>query len=114
MINNNLYYRFIECASDKSWFNRRSRVQLDEVEAAAGILKDGLIMIDTDSDRDSELLMLLIDILGVKCNIVRTMHGIHAIFKKPKDYFVKSDSKMETVTGIIVDVKQGRSGKNQI
>lgn len=113
MINNNLYYRFIECGSDKKWFNRRSRVQLDDVEAAAGILKDGLIMIDTDTDRDSELLLLLIDMLGVKCNIVRTLNGIHAIFKKPDNYYVKSDSKMETVTGIIVDVKQGRNDRQK-
>lgn len=108
MINNTLYYRFIECDSDKEWFNRRSRVNIKDVEACAGILKDGLIMVDTDTDRDSELLLLLIDKLNCKCNIVSTIHGIHAIFKKPEDYYVKSDSKYETVTGLIVDYKQGR------
>lgn len=108
MINNTLYYRFIECDSNKEWFNRRRKINPQDVEACAGILKDGLIMIDTDTDRDSELLLLLLDKLKCKCNIVSTIHGIHAIFKKPKDYHVKSDSKYETVTGLIVDVKQGR------
>lgn len=108
MINDTLYYRFIECDSNKEWFNRRSNAKLQDVEASAGILKDGLIMIDTDTDRDSELLLLLLDKLKCKCNIVSTIHGVHAIFKKPKDYHVKSDSKYETVTGLIIDVKQGR------
>lgn len=108
MINDTLYHRFIECDSNKEWFNRRLKINPQDVEACAGILKDGLIMIDTDTDRDSELLLLLLDKLKCKCNIVSTIHGIHAIFKKPEDYHVKSDSKYETVTGLIVDVKQGR------
>ena len=108
MINDTLYYRFIECDSNKKWFNRRKKINLQDVEGGAGILKDGLIMIDTDTDKDSELLLLLLDKLKCRCNIVSTLHGIHAIFKKPNDYYVKSDSKYETVTGIIVDVKQGR------
>lgn len=113
MINKTLYYRFIECDSDKQWFNRKSNVQPEDVEACAGLLRDGLIMIDTDTDEDSELLLLLIDKLQLHCNVMQSLHGIHAIFKKPADYFVKSDSKCETVTGIIVDIKQGRPNRQK-
>lgn len=67
-------------------------------------------MIDTDTDEDSELLLLLIDKLQLHCNV---MQSLHAIFKKPADYFVKSDSKCETVTGIIVDIKQGRPNRQK-
>lgn len=108
MINKTLYYRLIECDSNKQWFNRRSNVQAENVEACAGLLKEDLIMIDTDRDNDSNLLLCLIDELQLNCNVMQSLNGIHAIFKKPIDYHVKSDSKLETVTGIIVDVKQGR------
>lgn len=108
MINKSLYYRFCPIDSETKQAFRRQNCRPEDEQGCAGILKDGLIMIDTDTDRDSELLMLLLDKFEIKCNIVSTMHGIHAIFKKPADYHVKSASKLETVTGIIVDVKQGR------
>lgn len=108
MINKTLYYRFCPINSKTKQPFRRQNCRPEEEEGCAGLLRDGLIMIDTDTDRDSELLMLLLDKFEIKCNLVSTMNGLHAIFKKPADYHIKSNSKVETVTGIIADIKQGR------
>lgn len=57
---------------------------LDEVEhlqSYGGILKDDVIMVDSDDGEESEILYKITQDLNIKCNILKTTRGKHFYFK---------------------------------
>lgn len=57
---------------------------LDEVEhlqSYGGILKDDIIMVDSDDGEESEILYKIVQDLKIQCNILKTTRGKHFYFK---------------------------------
>ena len=63
---------------------RTSFYPLDEVEhlqSYGGILKDNVIMVDSDDGKESEILYKIVQDLKIQCNILKTTRGKHFYFK---------------------------------
>ena len=52
--------------------------QLDEY---AGIINNGIILIDIDDEKESELLMNIVEDLQINCRVYQTTRGKHFYFK---------------------------------
>ena len=48
----------------------------------AGVLNDNTILIDIDDKEQSEILLNIIDELGIKCLVIETSRGKHFYFNK--------------------------------
>lgn len=46
-----------------------------------GILKDDIILVDSDDEKQSDILFKIIQDLGIKCNVIQTDRGKHFYFK---------------------------------
>lgn len=63
---------------------RTSFYPLDEVkhlQSYGGVLKDNVIMIDSDDGEESEILHRIVQDLKINCNILKTTRGKHFYFK---------------------------------
>lgn len=63
---------------------RTSFYPLDEVEhlqSYGGVLKDDVILVDSDEPKESDILFKIIQDLDIKCNVIQTDRGKHFYFK---------------------------------
>ena len=88
--------------------NRTDFKTYDEIKKAdefAGILADDTILIDVDDFEQSEILLDIIDDLGIKCKVLKTTRGKHFYFKNKNLNGCKTHTKL--ACGIIADIKVG-------
>jgi putative DNA primase/helicase len=76
--------------------------QLDEY---AGVLADGVILIDVDDMESSDTVLRILDDLGIKTPVIGTTRGKHFLFRNTDVGTNKTHT--NTAIGIIVDVKLG-------
>ena len=76
-----------------------------------GILKNGYIQIDIDSQDDSNLIMEILQEKKIRCNIIQTERGKHFFFKNDKKYDRNSVG-IFSALGIEMDI--GIGGTNRV
>jgi len=54
---------------------------VQHLESYGGILKDDVILVDSDDDNESDILFKIIQDLDIKCNVIQTDRGKHFYFK---------------------------------
>lgn len=75
----------------------------------AGVLKDGIAVIDVDNAQQADILQRIIEAEGIECPIMKTTRGKHFIFRDDAGLYTKCKTHTQTAVGITVDVKVGRS-----
>ncbi len=54
---------------------------VQHLESYGGVLKDDVILVDSDDEKQSEILFKIIQDLDIKCNVIQTDRGKHFYFK---------------------------------
>ena len=93
----------------ESYRNKTSFYSYDHVRKLdtdyAGILQDGMVQIDIDSEEEGKLVKQLITELNIRCSILKTDRGIHFYFRNTG--VDKRQTKLITPIGVKVDVALG-------
>ncbi len=74
---------------------------------AGGVLRRDIVMVDVDDPEQAECLISLLRVSGIKCRIMRTTRGVHALFRDDGKLFPKNQSGIKTAVGLTIDVKSG-------
>lgn len=74
---------------------------------AGGVLRSDIVMVDVDDPEQAECLISLLRATGIKCRIMRTTRGVHALFRDDGKLFPKNQSGIKTAVGLTIDVKSG-------
>src|SRR5690606_2155461 len=86
-MNEKIFKGFIPTKGKKPIESIRGRTDfypLEEVEhlqSYGGILKDDVILVDSDDEKQSEILFKIIQDLNINCNVIQTDRGKHFYFK---------------------------------
>ena len=106
MLNSKFYTAFYPLRN-KERINKRSYRTINNTwDEVGGRFKEDYMLFDIDDkDVNANLFFDLKDMLGFKAHITESEHGIHAIFKKPKEIYIGNRIHAETITGIICDYK---------
>lgn len=83
---------------------RKSKVIKSEWEEVGGFLADNYVLVDIDDMDNANLFFDIINEYNIKCHVTESRHGVHAIFKKPREQLAYGNRK-ETLTGVICDYK---------
>lgn len=75
----------------------------------AVIVPKGYVVLDFDTTSDAEIMLKIVDGLGLKCKVMKTTRGIHCWFKSPEED-PKNFIKNRLAVGIYCDRKAG--GRN--
>ena len=77
----------------------------------AGILAEDIILIDIDDSEQSEILLSIVDDLGLACRVYETSRGMHFFFRNVSDsgdYYVEScKTGTSLACGLEADIKLG-------
>ena len=87
-------------------------LSLEEVQrypSYAGILLDGIVLVDFDTKDEGKKVLQIVNDLGIKCRAYETTRGFHFYFRN-EGRIKKSNSKDNIACGIMADFKVG--GRN--
>lgn len=79
--------------------------QVTKLPEYAGILNDGIILIDVDDFEESEILFKMVDDLQLRCRVYKTSRGKHFLFKNTDVDTCKIHTKL--ACGLSADIKLG-------
>lgn len=79
--------------------------QAQQLEEYAGIIADGVILIDVDNEKQSEILMDIVEHLQLNCRVYKTTRGKHFFFKNKG--VVKCATGTKLACGLTADIKVG-------
>jgi putative DNA primase/helicase len=71
----------------------------------AGILAKDAILIDVDTQAQSEILLKIIEAENVNCRVYKTTRGMHFLFRN--ESVTKTGTKLRLAVGLMADVKSG-------
>lgn len=83
----------------------KSYEQVKNLSEFAGILANDTILIDVDDFDQSEILLDIVDDLGLKCRVYKTTRGKHFLFKNKQLDTCKTHTKL--ACGLTADIKVG-------
>lgn len=85
--------------------------QVENRSEYAGILAEDIILIDIDDSEQSEILLSIVDDLGLACRVYETSRGMHFFFRNIREdgeYFVEScRTGTSLACGLEADIKLG-------
>ena len=96
-------HSFKDGKGTKSWD------EVKDFDNVAVIVPKGYVVLDFDTTSDADIMLKIIDGLGLKCKVMRTTRGIHCWFKSPEEE-PKNFIKNRLAVGIYCDRKAG--GRN--
>ena len=91
-------------------FKNKELLTLDQVkdkDEYAGILAPGIILIDIDDKKQSDLLMDIVEELQLDCRVYQTTRGRHFFFKNNDDLVKSCKTKTKLACGLTADIKLG-------
>ena len=86
--------------------------QVKKLDEFAGILNDGVILIDIDDYEQSEILLNIVDDLQLKCRVYKTTRGKHFLLKNTDVETCKTHTKL--ACGLTSDIKLGTRNRYSI
>lgn len=69
----------------------------------AGILADDTILVDIDTEKETEIMLKVVQSLGLKCKVLKSRSGGHFLFKIDKP--MSNRTKVHLGIGIVADIK---------
>lgn len=69
----------------------------------AGILADDTILVDIDTEKESEILLSIVKALELKCRVLKSRSGAHFLFKIDKP--MSNRTKVQLAIGVTADIK---------
>ena len=79
----------------------------------AGILADGIILVDIDDPQMSDILLSIVDDLNISCYVIETTRGKHFLFQSTDNIQTNKTGTM-TAVGLKCDMKLGSRSSYQV
>lgn len=100
------YRAFTELNNEKKPMGKRkSRFIKPEWKEVGGYLTDDYVLFDIDDkDVNCNLFFDIVSTFNLHCHITESLHGIHAIFRKPIERLAYGNGK-ESLIGVLADYK---------
>lgn len=102
------YVKTIDKKCTQKFANGEKLLSLNEakrLDEYAGILADGVILIDVDDEKQSDILMDIVEELQINCRVYKTTRGRHFYFKN--NGVRKCGTKVKLACGLTCDIKLG-------
>lgn len=101
------YKGYTELKNKEPTSKRKSRIIKSDWKEVAGFIGDNYILVDVDDKTtNANLFFNICEYTGVNCHITESVHGIHAIFKKPNEKLAYGNCiGKETLGGLICDYR---------
>lgn len=80
--------------------------QVQDAPEYAGVLAPDTVLIDVDDLDQANILLDVVDDLGLRCRVLETSRGMHFYFKNDGSY-TKCATKVKLALGVTVDIKVG-------
>jgi putative DNA primase/helicase len=96
-------HKFKDGVGAKTW------AEVKDFDNVAVIVPEGYVVLDFDTTADAEIMLRIVDGLGLKTRVMQTTRGIHCWFKAPEES-PKNFIKNRLAVGIYCDRKAG--GRN--
>lgn len=93
-------HKFKDGIGTKTWKEAR------EFDNVAVVVPKGYIVLDFDTKSDADIMLAIVDGLGLKCRVMKTTRGIHCWFKTEEES-PKNFIKQRLAIGIYCDRKAG-------
>lgn len=105
-MNTKFYRAFAELNDEKQPITKRkSRYIKTEWKEVGGYLADDYVLFDIDDkDVNCNLFFDIVNTFNINCHITESVHGIHAIFKKPDEKLAYGNGR-ESLVGVWADYK---------
>ncbi|MNW40401.1 hypothetical protein D3C74_175150 [compost metagenome] len=87
--------------------------QVRDLDEYAGILNDGIILVDVDDAETSDIVLDIVDDLKLQCYVIDTTRGKHFMFRAT-DTVTTNKTKTLTAAGLQVDMKLGSRASYQM
>lgn len=102
---NKFYKSYVELNNKVPVSKKKSRFIKPEWKEVGGYLADNYVLVDIDDkDVNANLFFDIVNTFDINCHITESVHGIHAIFRKPAEKLAYGNRK-ETLTGVWCDYK---------
>jgi len=88
--------------------------QVKNLPEYAGILDDEAILIDVDDMEQSNILLGIVEALGLKCRVYLTSRGKHFLFKASANLIKTNKTKATLAVGLQADIKLGTRNSYQV
>lgn len=88
----------------------RTLEEVQKLDEYAGILADGVILIDFDDAEQSEIMMRIVEDQQLDCRVYQTTRGRHFLFKNENHGVNSNGTKLKLACGLVADIKVG--GRN--
>lgn len=88
----------------------RTLEEVQKLDEYAGILADGVILIDFDDAEQSEIMMRIVEDRQIDCRVYQTTRGRHFLFRNERKGVNKNGTKLKLACGLVADIKVG--GRN--
>lgn len=92
--------------------NSISFEEATKLDEYAGILSEDVILVDVDDFGQSEILLDIIDDLGIKCRVYETTRGKHFLFKNT--IVKKNGTHLKLAVGLEADIKLGTKNSFEV
>lgn len=84
----------------------QSYEQISSQPHVGGVLRRDIVLVDVDIPDQAERFISLLNASGVKCKIIKTTKGVHALFRDNPKMFPKNRRYL-LACGIVADIKSG-------
>ena len=92
----------------------RTLEEVKDLPEYAGILANGIILIDIDDQEQSEILMEIVEDKQIDCRVYQTTRGRHFVFRNPENGVKKCATKTKLACGLTSDIKIGDHNSYEI
>lgn len=92
----------------------RSFEEVKDLDEYAGILADGVILIDVDDAQQSEILMQIVEDRQIDCRVYQTTRGRHFLFKNLTQQVNKCGTHRRLACGLTADIKIGEHNSYEV
>lgn len=84
--------------------------QVQRLPEYCGVLADDVVMVDIDTEEETQILLNIVQSLGLKCKVNKSRKGGHFLFRTDKP--MPNRTKVKLAIGIVADIKG--CGKNSL
>lgn len=88
---------------DKSSSELLTLEEAQKFNSYAGVLSDNTILVDIDTEKETEILLNIVKAKGLKCKVLKSRSGGHFLFKVDKP--IPNRTKIPLGIGILADIK---------
>ena len=92
----------------------KSLDEVKDLDEYAGVLEDDIILVDVDDEKQSEILMDIVEDRQINCRVYDTTRGRHFLFKNTDEKVKQCTTHSTLACGLMADIKIGTKSSYEV